>query len=233
MDAMRKRPRIALTSPVLATPQSAAARARYVRALEQAGAEVIVVEPGAPVPPDVEGVCFSGGGDIAPERYGTTDEAGVCENLSPERDALELDLAREAVDRDLPMLGICRGFQLLNVAFGGTLIQDVPGHRVDAPIVPHVVTPEPGSRLAAASGDRPLVVNSRHHQAVTAETLAPSLHPTAFVDGLVEAFEGDGKRWIVGVQWHPERQPEDGLDPVVSGVFTAFVAEASRTPIRS
>ena len=225
---MIPRPRIALTSPVLATAASAAARARYVRALETAGAEAVVIEPGMSVPSDIDGVCFSGGGDIAPDRYGASDEAGVCTDVSVERDALELDLAREALRRDLPVLGICRGFQLLNVALGGSLIPDVTGHRANAPIVAHEVAPEPGSRLAAASGDRPFIVNSRHHQAVTLDRLAPSLHPTAFVDGLVEAFESEARRWVVGVQWHPERVPEDGLGPAVSGVFDAFVREAAR-----
>src|SRR5919201_922435 len=160
------RPRIALTVSAARTPANLAARERYVDALRDAGAEVIVLEPGDAIPGDVDGVCFSGGGDIAPERYGETDSDNVCENVMPERDELELTLARRALDDDM-------------------------------------------------------LVNSRHHQAVTPDRLAPGLRATVLHDGLVEAFESPTHRWVVGVQWHPERKAEVGK--AAARIFDAFV----------
>ncbi len=209
-----------------------ATRERYVGALERAGAEVVIVEPGSTLPEDVDGLCISGGGDIAPERYGVSDDASVCENVQPVRDALEIDAVRRAMGRDLPVLGVCRGFQVINVARGGKLVLDIKGHRpLGDEVVSHEVTPAAGSRLARACGEQPIRVNSRHHQAVTKAELASALRPTAFVDDLVEAFESDGHRWVVGVQWHPERTNE--VDDAAVRIFAAFVAEASRSPIRA
>ena len=105
------RPRIALTVSASPTTGNLASRERYVRALRDAGAEVIVVEPGDALPADADGICFTGGGDIAPERYGEVDRENVCENVVPERDELELGAALRALDADLPILGICRGFK--------------------------------------------------------------------------------------------------------------------------
>lgn len=221
-------PRIALTVAASRTLASERARERYVRALTEAGAEVIVCEPGAEVPADVAGLVLSGGGDVSPERYGETDDAHVCEDIVPERDELELAVARRALDADLPVLAICRGFQLLNVALGGSLVQHLEGHRPQADeTVEHVVTAETGSKLAGACTDRPMKVNSRHHQAVTLERLAASLRPTVLYDGIVEAFESPSHRWVVGVQWHPERFTE--VDEPAHRIFRAFVAEASRS----
>jgi putative glutamine amidotransferase len=225
------RPRIALTVSAARTPANLAARERYVAALRDAGADVIVLEPGATIPDDIDGVCFSGGGDIAPERYGEVDSDKVCENVIPERDELELSLARHALDADVPVLGICRGFQLVNVAMGGKLALDVKGHQAkDDEVVAHHLAAGPGSKLAAISGTEEMVVNSRHHQAVTPDRLAPGLRATVLHDGLVEAFESPTHRWVIGVQWHPERKAEVGK--AAARIFDAFVAEARRTPIR-
>jgi putative glutamine amidotransferase len=151
--------------------------------------------------------------------------------VDPDRDRTELDLTRKALARDVPVLGVCRGFQLLNVAFDGTLVQDIAGHR-STDHVTHRVTPAKDSRLAKACGEQELVVNSRHHQAVTSKELGGSLRPTAFVGELIEAFESDRHRWVVGVQWHPERvgASEEGVDDNAARIFDAFVAEATRTP---
>ena len=226
------RPRIALTVSAARTPPSLASRENYVRALRAAGAEVVVVEPGEVVPADVAGVCFSGGGDIEPKRYGEVDSDNVCENVVPERDELELAVAQRALDADLPILAICRGFQLINVRLGGKLAMDVKGHQAKGDdVIPHTVRVAPGSRLARATSSADMRVNSRHHQAVTDDRLAPGLRATVHHDGLVEAFESDAHRWVVGVQWHPERKTE--VDESAARIFDAFVAEAARTPVRT
>ena len=229
MGAMA-RPRIALTLSVSESPAQLAARDRYVRALRDAGAEVIVLEPGATLPPDIAGVCFAGGPDIHPSRYGEVDRDGVCGTIDEGRDALELEVARRALDEDLPALGICRGFQLLNVACKGSLVMHVDGHQVSGDdVIPHDLEVADGTRLARATAAGPMRVNSRHHQAVTPERLGPGLRATVLHDGLVEAFESERHRWVVAVQWHPERTSE--VDAAAARIFGAFVAEARRSPI--
>ena len=228
------RPRIALTTSNSQTPEGIAARRRYVRALERAGADVIEVPPGSRVPQDIAGLCLSGGGDIAPGEYGAADPDDVCRDIDEARDRTELDMAHRALEQDLPVLGVCRGFQMLNVAFDGTLVQDVSGHRATDHVT-HVVVPAKDSRLADACGEGEITVNSRHHQAVTRAVLGRALRPTAFVGDLVEAFESTEHRWIVGVQWHPERvgADEEGVDDNAAGIFASFVKEAARSPIRT
>ena len=223
------RPRIALTVSGSPTAGNLAARERYLRALRDAGADVTVVEPGDAIPDDANGICFTGGGDIAPERYGEVDRENVCENVIPERDELELSAARRALDADLPILGICRGFQVLNVALGGKLAMDIKGHQAKGEeVIEHRLAAAPGSKLAQATSADELRVNSRHHQAVMPDQLAPGLHATVLHDGFVEAFESTAHRWVVGVQWHPERTAE--VDPAAVRIFDSFVAEASRSP---
>jgi putative glutamine amidotransferase len=224
------RPRIALTVSNSRTAGNLASRERYVRALKDAGAEVIVVEPGGALPTDAAGICFTGGGDIAPERYGEIDRDNVCENVVPERDELELGAARRALDADLPILGICRGFQVLNVALGGKLAMDIKGHQAKGDdVIEHRLAAVAGSKLAQATSAATVRVNSRHHQAVMPDQLAPHLRATVIHDGLVEAFESTAHRWVIGVQWHPERTAE--VDAAAARIFEAFVAEASRSPI--
>jgi putative glutamine amidotransferase len=226
------RPRIALT---LSRPTALqqVSHARYRDALTRAGGDLVTLHPGDPIPERIDGLCLSGGGDIEAGRYGDHDVA--CQDVDPERDALELEIARRSIDRDLPVLGICRGFQVLNVVRGGRLVQDVAGHRPDERegLVEHRnIHVRAGSRLASATAGAVLTVNSRHHQAVTEETLGHGLLPTAMVDDLVEAFEATDRRWVVGVQWHPERTSE--VSPEARRIFDAFVQEAARTttPVR-
>lgn len=223
------RPRIALTVSSSRSAGNLASRERYVRALKDAGADVIAVQPGDVLPGDVDGICFSGGGDIAPERYGEVDRENVCENVVPERDELELGAARRALDADLPILGICRGFQVLNVALGGKLAMDIKGHQARGDdVIEHRLAAVAGSKLAQATSAGSVRVNSRHHQGVMLDQLAPSLRATVLHEGVVEAFESTEHRWVIGVQWHPERTVE--VDAAAARIFGAFVAEASRSP---
>ena len=237
MTRVERRARIALPIGKPTSARALGSRANYVAALERARAEVIVVEPGERIPADVDGLCLAGGPDIAPGRYGESDPKGLAKDPDLERDELEFGAIDVALRRDIPVLGICRGFQLINVALGGKLVLDVHDHEpddVDSVRLHRNVVIDAKSKLAAASGSKPLAVNSRHHQAVTAKELAPSLRATASVGDLVEAFESVEHRWVVGVQWHPERIGKDkGMSPEVEGVFDAFVQEAARTTTAS
>jgi gamma-glutamyl-gamma-aminobutyrate hydrolase PuuD len=196
----------------------------YYDSLRQAGSEPLVVA-GPDLPPDAAGLLLAGGTDVAPHLY---DERRGPQTERPNRarDAQELRLLRQALERDLPVLAVCRGHQLLNVALGGPLLQHIEGdgHRADdeGQSRSHTVSIR-GGRLGEVYGvGRDLRVNSRHHQAVTEERLAPSLEPFAYSpDGLVEAMESREHRWVVGVQWHPER-PE--MRPAADALFAAFVA---------
>jgi putative glutamine amidotransferase len=203
--------------PVIAV---AWARADYVAALTRAGAEVRELAPGRDPLPDVltgcDGVLLTGGVDVDPAEYGDTTRHPTVE-LDQERDTYELALARDAVARDLPLLAICRGVQVLNVAAGGTLVQDIPSQAPSA--IRHSVT-EPknaevhdveiadGTCLATLLSprlgpERRVAVNSRHHQSV--KLAAPGFVVSATApDGVIEAIERPDARFCVGVQWHPE-----------------------------
>ena len=160
-------------------------------------------------------MCLSGGPDIDTAAYG----AEAHERLGPTEpslDQFELAVAREADAAGLPILGICRGCQALNVARGGSLLQHLPeaadgsvDHRQTSPgwVVSHDVSVEPGTRLARVLGAETLSVNSFHHQAV--ERLGEGLRAVAWAaDGTVEAIEADGERLVLGVQWHAETLDE-------------------------
>jgi len=228
-EASLVRPRIALTL-ARPTPDRVGTNRLYREALERAGAEVLEIYPEDQLPVEIDALLLAGGGDIDPARYGEANTAS--DNIDAARDELELGLLTRALAADLPVLGICRGFQVLNVAVGGRLVQDVGDHRPAEPggVVPHHgVRPRPGSRLAAAVGARPLTVNSRHHQAVTEAVMGRRLQVTAQVGELVEAFEATEQRWVVGVQWHPERTNE--VSPAAVRIFDALVAEAAARAI--
>lgn len=202
----------------------------YVDAIEQAGGRPLLVPPAADGVEEtldaLDAVVFTGGSDLDPELYGEQphpETTGVVRS----RDDAELALLRGALERDMPVLGICRGIQVLNVALGGDLYQHVPdlvgheGHKHDPPgeFVEHAVRIEPSSRLAGMLGER-ASVKSHHHQGV--HRLGEGLVESARADdGIVEAVEAPGKRFAVGVLWHPEA----GRDP---RLFDALVAEARR-----
>jgi gamma-glutamyl-gamma-aminobutyrate hydrolase PuuD len=154
------------------------------------------------------GLVLIGGGDVDPALYGEERHPKTYE-VDPERDAFEIALARAAIDRDMPVLGICRGAQILNVTFGGSLQQDLTGdcaHHWTGGFEPaHMVALESDSRVGAAHEVSELKVNSLHHQAIG--RLGQGLRATAWSeDGVIEAVEHDAK-WVVAVQWHPEVPP--------------------------
>jgi putative glutamine amidotransferase len=206
---------------------------RYIEATQSAamrlGLDVEVIDLSAR--PDeaasVDGIIFTGGGDIAPERFGKADEAARCEGIKPQRDDHELRVCDVARRRALPILGICRGEQLLNVAFGGTLITDIPTARdhvkQDGQDARHAISTIAGSTVAQlAAGDR-AEVNSSHHQAV--DRLAEPFVVTARAnDGTIEAFEWadpHGKPFLLAVQWHPERMNQS--EPLAGPIFELFL----------
>lgn len=190
----------------------------YLRSIEQAGGEARVldfIEDPSGVVADVDGVLLTGGGDVDPAVYGEARHSSV-EDAEAGRDVFEVALARQAMARDLPILGICRGAQVLNVATGGSLVQDIPSqvattltHSVVTPKdhIAHHVTVSSGSRLERAlgtpDGTGVCRVNSRHHQAVARVGRDLIVSATA-PDGVIEAIEAPGADFCLGVQWHPE-----------------------------
>ncbi|GIU99897.1 MAG: gamma-glutamyl-gamma-aminobutyrate hydrolase [Actinomycetota bacterium] len=207
----------------------------YVEALRRAGAVPWLVLPGDPRTPSrlldrVQGLLLVGGGDVDPARYGQEPHAELY-GLEPDRDELEIALLREADRRGLPTLCVCRGMQVMNVAFGGSLIQHLPDDPRFGPHgtpsgedeLLHEVRLEPGSRVAAAAGAEVLSCSSHHHQGV--DRLGEGLVATGRApDGLVEAIEREGEGWMVGVQWHPEDTA--ATDPAQQRLFDALVRAA-------
>jgi putative glutamine amidotransferase len=181
----------------------------YVRALARAGAIPVVLPPLATelVPSllaPLAGICLSGGPDIDPAAYGASPDPQLGPT-EPGLDAFELAVARHADASGLPILGICRGCQTLNVARGGSLHQHVEGHRQTeaGSKETHRVSVDPGSRLARVVGGESVAVNSFHHQAV--ERLGEGLRAVAWAaDGTIEGIEAGGERLVLGVQWHAE-----------------------------
>jgi putative glutamine amidotransferase len=222
---MAHKPRIAI--PRWRAPTAERTR-HYLRSIRCAGGEFALLGPEDDVQA-IDGLLLTGGVDVDPKLYGEQPHPET-EKANRERDEHELSLLRAALECDLPVLAACRGHQLLNVAFGGSLLQHIEGdhHRPqpDGESRWHQVNPTGLSRLAQIyHGFRTLWVNSRHHQAVTVDRLAPGLVPVACSpDGLVEAMESEAHRWVLGVQWHPERPEMRAADRL----FAAFVA-ACRT----
>ncbi len=186
--------------------------AAYVRAVQRAGGRAVLIPPdpnGAEALVEaLDALVLTGGGDIDPSRFGATAHPAT-DQVDRARDEGELELLRAALTADLPVLGICRGMQLINVARGGSLVQHVPelvGHD-DHKVTPgvfhqHDVECVEGTRLASLLGPR-AVIESHHHQAV--DRLGEGLIASArSEDGLVEAIELPGRSFCLGVQWHPE-----------------------------
>jgi putative glutamine amidotransferase len=194
----------------------------YRQAILHVGGEVRILENGAPVAESLDaldGLLLTGGDDVEPSRYGEEPHPAV-DGVDQARDAFEIELVHAARASDLPILGICRGIQILNVACGGTLFQDIPSqlsgaseHSFKVPphqafFLAHEVWVERDSVLGRLLNERlndtdAVEVNSRHHQAVRAAAPGFTVSATA-PDGVVEAIEDPAARFCVGVQWHPE-----------------------------
>lgn len=187
-------------------------------ALARAGARAVRLTPGDPLPDEpLRGLVIGGGDDIGAEIYGGKVLPDV--RIDPDRDRMELSLLTTALPTGLPILGICRGAQMINVALGGTLHADIYEVYAHAPrmrtILPRKrVSIEPESRLGRILGCNPCKVNALHHQSV--DRLGQGLRIAARDEsGIVQAIEHDGERFLFGVQWHPElliwRQPQQRL----------------------
>jgi putative glutamine amidotransferase len=199
----------------------------YIDAVHRAGGLPIIVSPTndrdviASTLTRCDGMLMIGGGDVSPTKYGATEWArlsGVNEFL----DDFEIAACNRAIETEMPILAVCRGQQVLNVALGGTLIQHLkttPDHRDTM----HGIQVVPGSRLALAMGTTDPFIHSLHHQAI--ENLASDLAVVGtHQDGTIEAVEHKGSTWIVGVQWHPEDTARD--DPSQQGLFNTLISHA-------
>jgi putative glutamine amidotransferase len=218
--------------------------ADYLESVRRAGGEPIEVDAGgAEAPPAivarVAGVMLTGGGDVDPALFGEAAHA-TFEAAEPGRDAFEIALARAAVEAGVPLFAICRGMQALNVAMGGSLVQDIPTqiagalhHSVREPrfAIAHEVWVSKGSLLWTMMQDRldgeACQVNSRHHQSVN--RVAPGFEVSATApDGVIEAFERPGRTFCLGVQWHPENFWRTGeFRPLFEGFIRAASARTA------
>jgi len=219
-------------------PERAFVNASYLKAVQQAGGIPVLLPPQLDPStrrvlwPRLQGILLTGGGDVDPERFGEAPHPTTYE-VWPARDELEVELVEHALDRAVPMLAICRGIQILNVALGGTLCQDIPSE-IDSGIAhsqkeprdrpTHEVTVTGETRLAAILGALDLRVNSFHHQSI--RRLGQGLRDVAWApDGIVEGVElPDGPTLVVGVQWHPEDLVDH--DPAARKLFQALVQAA-------
>jgi putative glutamine amidotransferase len=202
----------------------------YLRAVEAAGGLAVVLAPDGPelaaeLLDRLDALVLAGGPDIDPLAYGAVDRDERVGPTDPDVDAVEQALARAADARGLPLLGICRGAQAINVARGGTLHQHLDDHRQTAPAnaPAHDVVVVPGSRLAALTGAATLAVNTFHHQA--AARVGAGLRAVAHADdGTVEAVEDPARRFLLGVQWHAEGMVDR---PEQLALFEGLVAAAA------
>jgi putative glutamine amidotransferase len=211
----------------------------YPAAVQLAGALALILPPDDAVSesPDllldrIDALLLAGGADVDPASYGAAPDPETG-RVWPERDRFEIALVRHAIERDIPVLGVCRGMQILNVALGGTLHQHLPDvigsdrHRhTPGRFGDHEVTLEPGSHAARATGTERSLVKSHHHQGIA--ELGEGLVATGWSpeDRLIEALELPGERYVLGVLWHPE---EDGASRVIASLVDAARAKVGTT----
>jgi putative glutamine amidotransferase len=238
------RPRIAITGVNRSWDGQtrSGVNANYVRSVLAAGGLPIIIVPdlspdeAVELFGDCDGLLLTGGEDVDPKLYGAAPHPQLG-TVDPRRDANELALVAEARARDLPILGICRGIQLCNVAFGGTLFQDLPSQRPGAvdhdppaqrAMRSHHVSVTEQSKLAAILGTTEFAANSFHHQAI--DRLGAGLVATANApDGVIEGVESaDTNEWLVAVQWHPEELAHEP-DAADLKLFAALIAAARRS----
>ena len=235
-------PLIGITTSVTVdkSPERAYVNLAYIRAVQDAGGIPLLLPPHLTAPVQaalwerLDGLVLTGGGDIDPARFGQARHPKT-DDVAPARDELELGLTRRALDEDVPLFAICRGIQVLNVALGGTLVQDLPSERPSS--IAHTQR-EPrhesthavkvmgeGTRLGRVLGSLEVSVNSMHHQAI--DRLGFGLREVAWSpDGVIEGVELPGDdHFVLGVQWHPEELV--GHDQAARNLFTALV-EAAR-----
>ena len=212
---------------------------RYIEVMELLGAEMRLLTPEkdgrrstADLMGGVSGLMLPGGPDVDPALYFQEPEPSAGLEVNRPLDDLDLRLLNHALEHDLPILAICRGMQLLNVACGGQLIQDLPGHRNppedrnedgSREVMSHQVYLSPGSKAAAVIGMAGIFkVNSLHHQGLYEAQRSPSLMTTAYSveDGLIEGLESPEHSWVIGLQCHPERQKE--VPGIFANLFAAF-----------
>jgi len=209
----------------------------YVQSLLNAGArreEIVEIRPGEVLQGAFDGLLLGGGSDVAPERYGQARLPNADLELDGERDDTEFPLLENALRDGAPVLGICRGMQVVNVGLGGTLIQDLPSQRPSDVVHDdsgddrtnriHSVKVFGGTRLSEITGAPEIAVNSRHHQAIDRPADGFVVSATA-PDGVIEAIEASDGRWLVAVQWHPENLTDDAVS---QNLFQEFVAEVRR-----
>lgn len=211
---------------------------RYEFALREVGIEPVRISPGATPPLDsLDGLVLTGGRDINPARYGQ-ERSPETEDPDDARDELETSVLIQALEAGLPVLAICRGMQLFNVAHGGTLIQHLPSADIHNQKTPdaeprkhgaaHLVRVTRNTRLSAITGADELPVNSRHHQAV--DRLGQGLIVSALSsDGVIEALERPGEPFAVAVQWHPEDRIL--VSEADRKLFAAFAKAINQRPV--
>ncbi|MFD9983235.1 gamma-glutamyl-gamma-aminobutyrate hydrolase family protein [Streptomyces massasporeus] len=231
-----------MTRPLIAVPARFSATTsalRYaaevnaralIEAVWRAGGEPASIHPAQTGTADrlarFDGVLLPGGGDLAPSRYGATSTHDTVYDVDPLQDTFDLDVARHALESGMPLLAVCRGLQVVNVALGGTLEQDMGGPEREHRHLVHPVTLEPGSLVARAAQAEKADASCYHHQRV--DRPGRGLRVTArAADGTVEALELPGAAgWFTAVQWHPEDTAHE--DPAQQGLFDALVRAATR-----
>ena len=213
---------------------------RYKEVMERLGTEIrlLIPEDAGIRPTDVlmegvGGLLLPGGPDVDPVLYGESPDPAAGLEIRRPLDDLDLRLLNHALERDMPVLAICRGMQMLNVALGGKLIQDLPNHRAVEQeggwvSAVHQIYLSPGSKSAAIIGMAGFFrVNSRHHQGLREAQRSPKLMTSAYgvEDGLVEGLESPNHRWVIGLQCHPERQDE--VPRIFANLFEGFGERAA------